>query len=51
MPFGVFEAPLIKGTLTEAVYEVDDMGLKLRFAPDLGGSPQKRDKVLSYESA
>lgn len=37
MPFGVFEDRLIDGTLTEEVYEIDDVGLILGFAPDLYG--------------
>jgi len=34
MPFGVFEDHLIEGTLTEELYEVDQWGATLGFAPD-----------------
>jgi hypothetical protein len=34
MPFGVFEDRLIEGTLTEDVYEIDEWGATLGFAPD-----------------
>jgi hypothetical protein len=37
IPFGVFEDRLIEGTLTEEVYEIDDVGLIFGFAPDLYG--------------
>jgi hypothetical protein len=37
MPFGEFEDRLIEGTLTEEVYEIDDVGLILGMAPDFYG--------------
>lgn len=37
MPFGVFEDRLIEGTLTEDVYEIDQWGAILGFAPDFYG--------------
>ena len=37
LPFGVFEDHMINGTLTEDVYEVDDVGVTLGFAPDFFG--------------
>jgi hypothetical protein len=37
MPFGEFEDHLIEGTLTEEIYEIDDLGLILGFQPDLYG--------------
>jgi hypothetical protein len=37
LPFGVFEDHMISGTLTEDVYEVDDTGVTLGFAPDFYG--------------
>jgi hypothetical protein len=35
LPFGEFEDRLIEGTLTEEIYEVDDLGVIIGFAPDL----------------
>jgi hypothetical protein len=35
LPFGEFEDRLIEGTLTEEVYEVDDLGIIIGFAPDI----------------
>ena len=37
MPFGVFEDQLIEGTLTEDLYEIDEVGAILRYAPDFYG--------------
>ncbi|MDJ0781514.1 MAG: hypothetical protein QNJ22_06055 [Desulfosarcinaceae bacterium] len=37
MPFGVFEDHLIEGTLTEEIYEIDDLGVIIGFAPDIIG--------------
>jgi hypothetical protein len=37
MPFGIYENHLIEGTLTEEVYEIDDVGVIIGFAPDLFG--------------
>ena len=37
MPFGVFEDHLIEGTLTEDLYEIDEVGAILRYAPDFCG--------------
>ena len=37
MPFGVFEDRLIEGTLTEDLYEIDELGATLGFAPDFLG--------------
>lgn len=37
LPFGVFENHLISGTLTEDLYEIDDVGLTLGVAPDVYG--------------
>ena len=37
MPFGVFEDHLIEGTLTEDLYEIDEWGATVAFAPDFYG--------------
>jgi hypothetical protein len=37
LPFGVFEDHMISGTLTEDLYEVNDVGFTLGFAPDFYG--------------
>jgi len=37
MPFGVFEDRLIEGTLAEDLYEIDELGATLGFAPDFFG--------------
>jgi hypothetical protein len=37
MPFGVFEDHLIEGTLTEDLYEIDEWGTTVGFAPDFYG--------------
>ncbi|MGB5745939.1 MAG: hypothetical protein WBM69_03090 [Desulfobacterales bacterium] len=37
MPFGVFEDHLIEGTLAEDLYEIDELGATLGFAPDFFG--------------
>ena len=37
MPFGVFEDHLIEGTLTEDLYEIDEVGAILRYTPDFYG--------------
>jgi hypothetical protein len=37
MPFGVFEDHLIEGTLAEDLYEIDELGATLGFAPDFYG--------------
>jgi len=37
MPFGVFEDRLIEGTLAEDLYEIDQLGATLGFAPDFFG--------------
>ncbi len=37
MPFGVFEDHLIEGTLAEDLYEIDEFGATLGFAPDFYG--------------
>ncbi|MHC4792187.1 MAG: LbtU family siderophore porin [Planctomycetota bacterium] len=37
LPFGVFEDPLISGTITEDLYEIDDVGATLGLAPDVYG--------------
>lgn len=37
MPFGVFEDHLIEGTLAEDIYEIDEFGATLGFAPDFYG--------------
>ena len=37
LPFGVFEDHMISGTLTEDVYEVDDVGITLGLASDFLG--------------
>ena len=37
MPFGVFEDYLIEGTLTEDLYEIDEVGAIFRYAPDFYG--------------
>jgi hypothetical protein len=37
MPYGVFEDHLIEGTLVEDLYEIDELGATLGFAPDLYG--------------
>jgi hypothetical protein len=37
MPFGVFEDHLIEGTLTEELYEIDEWGATIAFAPDFYG--------------
>jgi hypothetical protein len=37
LPFGVFEEHMIGGTLTEDLYEVNDVGVTLGFAPDIYG--------------
>ncbi len=37
LPFGVFEDPMISGTITEDLYEIDDVGVTLGLAPDLYG--------------
>ena len=37
MPFGVFEDHLIEGTLTEDLYEIDEWGATIGFAPDFYG--------------
>lgn len=37
MPFGVFEDHLIEGTLTEDLYEIDELGATIGFAPDFFG--------------
>jgi len=37
MPFGVFEDRLIEGTLAEDLYEIDELGATLGFAPDFLG--------------
>lgn len=34
MPFGAFEDHLIEGTLTEDLYEIDEWGATIAFAPD-----------------
>lgn len=34
LPFGIFEDHMISGTLTEDLYEIDDVGATLGFAPD-----------------
>ena len=35
LPFGVFEDHMISGTLTEDLYEINDLGATLGFEPDL----------------
>ena len=37
MPFGVFEDHLIEGTLAEDLYEIDEVGATVSFAPDFYG--------------
>ena len=37
MPFGAFEDHLIEGTLTEDLYEIDEWGATIAFAPDFYG--------------
>ena len=37
MPFGVFEDYLIEGTLAEDLYEIDELGATVGFAPDFYG--------------
>jgi hypothetical protein len=37
LPFGVFEDHMISGTITEDLYEIDDVGATLGFAPDIYG--------------
>lgn len=37
LPFGVFEDHMISGTLTEDLYEINDVGVTLGFAPDFYG--------------
>ncbi|MHC4458857.1 MAG: LbtU family siderophore porin [Planctomycetota bacterium] len=37
LPFGVFEDPMISGTITEDLYEIDDVGVTLGLAPDVYG--------------
>jgi len=37
LPFGVFEDHLIEGTLAEDLYEIDEWGATLGFAPDFFG--------------
>jgi hypothetical protein len=37
MPFGVFEDHLIEGTLTEDLYEIDDLGAIIGFTPEFLG--------------
>ena len=37
MPFGAFEDHLIEGTLTEDLYEIDEWGATVGFAPDFYG--------------
>lgn len=37
LPFGVFEDRMISGTITEDLYEIDDWGVTLGFAPDFYG--------------
>jgi hypothetical protein len=37
MPFGVFEDHLIDGTLTEDLYEIDELGATVGFNPDFYG--------------
>ncbi|MBW2410577.1 MAG: porin [Deltaproteobacteria bacterium] len=37
MPFGVFEDHLIEGTLAEDLYEIDEVGATVGFAPDFYG--------------
>jgi len=37
LPFGVFEDHMISGTLTEDLYEIDDFGATLGFAPEFYG--------------
>ena len=37
MPFGVFEDHLIEGTLAEDLYEIDELGATLGWAPDFYG--------------
>lgn len=37
MPFGVFEDRLIEGTIAEDLYEIDELGATLGFAPDFFG--------------
>jgi hypothetical protein len=37
LPFGIFEDPMISGTITEDIYEIDDVGVTLGFAPDFYG--------------
>jgi hypothetical protein len=37
MPFGVFEDHLIEGTLAEELYEIDEWGAIIAFAPDFYG--------------
>ncbi len=37
MPFGAFEDHLIEGTLTEDLYEIDEWGATIGFAPDFYG--------------
>jgi hypothetical protein len=37
LPFGVFEDHMISGTITEDLYEIDDVGATLGFAPDVYG--------------
>jgi hypothetical protein len=37
LPFGVFEDHMISGTIAEDLYEIDDVGVTLGFAPDVYG--------------
>jgi hypothetical protein len=37
LPFGVFEDRMISGTIAEDLYEIDDWGVTLGFAPDFYG--------------
>ena len=59
MPFGVFEDHLIEGTLTEDLYEIDEWGATIGFAPDFYGldisfsvyeDPQIIDNLNDFET-
>jgi hypothetical protein len=59
MPFGVFEDHLIEGTLTEDLYEIDEWGATVGFAPDFYGldisfsvyqDPQVIDNLNDFET-